>query len=164
MSVAQRPRILFFGAGDLPVGSAVILQSDTGRTDNDRAFATLAVTNSITTAIPSQEVLCYATYVTLLHAVAAPVIVTVQLYVDQRDPIERTFTVPATTRAQLNRYEIGWAERVGTGAQVTQTPRGYRLRVGVTAPALDDADLLEIHGIECEAEVMAEGISPANSA
>ena len=165
MSLTQRPRLLYFGAGDLPAGTAVIAQADTGSTDNNQPFDALAITNSLVAARPSQEILCFATYATVRHRLDTPLVVTVLLYVDERTPLSATFTVPASTRVQVSRFEIGWVDAVQSGnSNVTQAPRGHRLRVGLRIPpaALDD-NLLEIDGVECEVEILAESISPANA-
>lgn len=165
MSHSQRPRLLYFGAGDLPAGTAVVLQADDGGTDNGTAYEALAITNSIVTARPSEEILCFATYVTARHYLEAPLTLACLLYVDERDPLRHEFTIPASTRAQVSRFEIGWADVVASGgSEVTQAPRGHRIRVGLEIPpaTLDD-NLLEVDGVECEIEILAESISPANA-
>ena len=165
MSRSQRPRLLYFGLGDLPAGLAVIAQADDGSTDNNTAYEALAITNSIVSAQPSQEILCFATYVTMRHLVDTPTTVTVLLYVDEREPISHGFVVPASTRSQVSRFEIGWADLVSSGNRgVTQAPRGHRVRVGLRVPPLTvDDNLLEIDGVECEIETLAESISPTNA-
>jgi hypothetical protein len=165
MSLTQRPRLLYFGVGDTAAGAAVIAQADNGADDNGGSYAALALTNSIVAAQPSQEILCFATYVTVRHRLDTAQVVTALLYVDERSEITATFTVPASTRTQVSRFEIGWVDAVRSGnAGVTQAPRGHRLRVGVQVPPLaTDASLLEVDGVECEIEILAESISPANA-
>jgi hypothetical protein len=165
VSHTQRPRLLFFGTGDVAAGLAGLLQADDGDTDNGAAYRATATTNAIVAATPSQEVVCFATYATVRHLLTDPLPVTLLLYVDERDPISRSFTIPASQRLQLSRFEIGWADTVtGGGAAVRQAPRGHRIRVGVEfpPPAVDGA-VLDIDGIECEIELLSEGISPSNA-
>lgn len=165
MSLTQRPRLLYFGVGDTSAGAAVIAQANNGAADNGQSFEALAITNSIVAAQPSQEIACFATYVTARHRLDAATPITVLLYVDERDPIAATVSVPASTRAQISRFEVGWIDAVRAGSTgVTQAPRGHRLRVGLRIPPFAaETNLLEVDGVECELEILAESISPTNA-
>lgn len=163
-TVTQRPRLLFFGSGGQTAGEAGVLQADLGETDGGDAFAAIAITNSISPAQPSQELLCFASYVTVTHLVASPVTLQLRLYCDDRTPLTSSFTVPVTTELTISRFEIGWAETVaGDGLRVTQAPRAHTIRAGLVIPPGGSQGVLDVDGIECEIEVRAESISPVNA-
>lgn len=156
-----RPRLLFFGVGDVLPDEGRVLQADKGANDNGQEYLALAISQAVVPAIPSQEVLVFATYLTVTHQIDAAQDIDVLLYVDDRPPFRQTITVPTTTTQQISRFEVGWTETVQQGELlVSQAPRGYRLRVGVETTAVADGQL-DLDGVECEVEVRSEGISPS---
>lgn len=165
MTTPQRPRILFFGGGSKAAGDVHVLQDDFGTTDDGNAFAILLRSNAIIPARPADEVLCYATYLSVGHRLDHATAIELQLFVDERDPLTHTITVPATADYRLSRWEIGWLDAAASGGgQVAQAPRGHRLQVGVRIPQLAcGCGTLDLEGVECEVEIRAESIYPATA-
>lgn len=159
----QRPRVLFFGSGDVVEGQATVLRDDFGTLDGSAPFSVLLRSNAIVPARPSDEVLCYATYVTIGHQVNAATPIDIVLYVDDRE-LSHQIVVPQSADYRVSRWEIGWNDPDDTGRRVAGAPRGLRVQVGLRIPQLVcGCSTLDLDGVECEIEVRAESIYPSTA-
>ena len=162
----SQPRIIVFGGGGEVAGMASAFRADTGATDDGTPYQALILTNTISPARPTDEILCFATYISVGHKLSVDMPITVELHVDDHTPLTHDVLLWASPGYELRRYEVGWNVPVigSQGQRSAQAPRGYRIRVGVrfgVPTAIDD--LLHLEGIECEAELKAEGIYPSTA-
>jgi len=136
---------------------------DDTKLDAGNTYTARFRTNALVPAVPTGEVVCYATYLVVTATdTDAPLSIQVRLYVD--GPIataERTVTVPATSGERTYRYEVSWHTTVvrdGLG-RVTVAPRGFMLQVEVETAGVIPAGRVAFDGIECDTELMFESIT-----
>jgi hypothetical protein len=166
MTQAQQPRLLFLGSGDAAAGAASVLRANAGAGDNGTAYTVLAKSNAITPIRPTDDVICYASYLAARHQLDAPLTCTLALFVDGEQVDAHDITIPASDSLQTSRWEVGWKVPVNDadGVQRALTaPRGYRLQVQLSAEINQEIAVLDFDGIECDVELMSESTYPASS-